>query len=57
VSSRAEESPEDPMDHAKPIHRVVVLMLENRSFDQMLGDHQNYKKKESSGLAGIDAGG
>jgi hypothetical protein len=44
------------MDNGKLINHVVVLMLENRSFDQMLGDYQNYDKKEFSGLEGIDAG-
>jgi phospholipase C len=27
-------------DHTDPIEHVVMLMLENRSFDQMLGDFQ-----------------
>lgn len=37
------------------IKHVVVLMLENRSFDQMLGDYQNYDREEFKGLDGIDA--
>jgi len=35
------------------IKHVIVLMLENRSFDQMLGDYRNHSGFER--LAGIDA--
>ena len=40
------------MDNAKLIRHVIVLMLENRSFDQMLGDYRNHDG--FSDLEGID---
>jgi hypothetical protein len=40
------------MDNTEQIKHVVVLMLENRSFDQMLGDYRNYDGY--SNLKGID---
>jgi phospholipase C len=40
---------DDPFPDSYPIHHVVVLMLENHSFDQMLGDYQS-KYKELDGI-------
>ena len=43
---------ENRMDNSKLIKHVIVLMLENRSFDQMLGDFRNHEG--FSDLNGID---
>ena len=43
------------MSFSDRIDHVIVLMLENRSFDQMLGDYQNYGREEFATLDGIDA--
>ena len=40
------------MENAERIKHVIVLMLENRSFDQLLGDYRNYSG--FSELRGID---
>src|SRR5262245_35021198 len=48
---------------ADPIRHVVLLMLENRSFDQMLGDLQSLFPRELEGVdranprANLDAAG